>query len=1705
MAWLDPWGIRQKVKVTNNTGRYLYNYQILIELTSSNFDFENCKSDGSDIRFTESDGVTKLPFWIEKWDSEEKYARVWIRIFALPPLDSHIYLYYSNPEAESESNGKLTFKFFDDFESDLNWESEWQSNNHALYSTENGVLKLLNGGSTYSDCLNSQYQFKNGFAIEARVKTVGSEPCETYLNFEPSPALMNHKDYVRFRIQDRIITSIGGNDERTSTDYSVSDVWYRAILKMPSTGDASAEAYEDGTLLVSKTGTPTNRAGYIALFQRPSSTGYVDWIFVRKYIDPEPFTKLDKVEIKKFSVTFKFEVSSLLEGEQGGKKFLSVWEDITSSISSSFYCSTEFLQNVNSEIGSTFRFSPLPPPPYPYTFRFPIFVENNTTNTLYDFQIPIEINSSNFDYTCCNEYGSDINFYNDDYSQELPFWWEEWEYNDTSKVWIKVPEIPPGFHLCAILVCGHSKWEYVRPEQPKEVFLFYDGFECSDVSSWTFEFSPSDSGEPYYGVADACHGDYELKAGFSENCDNPHVTIKQTVSLPPGEKVLNCWQKETNTGVSPTHAIYINDVEKWSDVADSEYSNCVFIQTSSFTDSGNVEIKFTDSKDQNTKVGIRLDSIFIRKYIEPFPTATLLGKDSLIFRVYRDFQLDCLFPLEDFKKNNTIMVSGRLESFPLSELSFSCSQNGTLPVSSYVPAYLKSNNFLLIPGSWKRKRNITIENNTGQTLTDYQICLTLTPENFDYENCRLDGGDLRFTNPSLKLLPYWIERWEYNGTSRIWVKVDEIPTGSNICLFMFYDNPLATSESNIKTTFILGDDFMDDAQWISSHPSKMNIKNGLLNFGTFDNYEYQAYLSTKNALDIPDSFFIQFKCKIKNFLNPFTISYIGVSDEVPNTTNLVAFQPFYNDYAYYLSVKDDGEDHKDKMYAPGGDNEKLQEMFSDDCWHGVRIWKEGNTIHGEIWNGDFTEQIGYVEPGGEREGRITDVNPSGLKKFVILNQAPSPDDKEFGYEGCLDDLIVAKYATPEPVVTLGEPQHVIIHDSYCYSESKTDFRLNSSYLIGETFSLLPLLSPVGSTGNYLSFGLEVNPDIDGFSVPVLEYLLHADISMEEPNVQKKLWLSEALSQPIDIYSNFLISTNLSVVPELEFTGLPAVHWLINGGNVSDLISFKVVQEWAAPDIAELRFKGLPHFKAGDDIHIVETPCGAYPQVTLFRGPILSVDKELVRGREETVIRAVSNEWYLTKQNCFWGIESSLYSLDPHLTTRTLISMWLGSWGQERRYSYVPWLCLWSRIPDPFKTICQTWKNQRGWGDVEFFMGDETDWWNAFYEWAVGSNWRYISGVCPLYFDEVPDWQTKYVERSGRSGFNFFYGTTKWDGIMQICNVCDCVFYCVYWDKEANNPYADYGPQEEYLYGPFEDGRRLAVFLTKETAENQVKIEIPVHDEIHLGHPPGGQNQWMYLYNPLARDAVLMVDDDWEHGNYLSKLISIRTREEGSSEDTKINRLAVTSQDFPVVTAEKYKHLERKPVEEFIAINNIDIEDLQDLESFAEERLEELRKPNVTFEARFLSLVVYESSRYEFEFPSRIPLHTGMYIGFDGIEGLPPSSDEDGYYRVMKITYERGEQTGGRLITTLECRDTDLIHPGSPKLNEIENIMHREAKKIEKGPILPGHPCPSNPRPPMLGEIPWIEIGEIVNYNAEEQTVDVKIYRTGQIVKGIPLL
>ena len=99
-------------------------------------------------------------------------------------------------------------------------------------------------------------------------------------------------------------------------------------------------------------------------------------------------------------------------------------------------------------------------------------------------------------------------------------------------------------------------------------------------------------------------------------------------------------------------------------------------------------------------------------------------------------------------------------------------------------------------GVWRYRRAITI-GSIGQPLSEYQIKIILTPDNFDYDKANPDGSDIRFTDNDGNSLSYWIETWNPSGTSIIWVKVPYIPPHDNVTIYMYYGNPDAESQSNL--------------------------------------------------------------------------------------------------------------------------------------------------------------------------------------------------------------------------------------------------------------------------------------------------------------------------------------------------------------------------------------------------------------------------------------------------------------------------------------------------------------------------------------------------------------------------------------------------------------------------------------------------------------------------------------------------------------------------------------------------------------------------------------------------------------------------------------------------------------------------------------------------------------------------------------------
>jgi biopolymer transport protein ExbB len=109
-AWWNP-DYKQRTSVVLNTSsagvavqETLTNVAIPVRLHSGNFDFVGAKPDGSDLNVIAGDDKTPLKFWIERFDSVNELAVVWVQVPSiLPGTDKNtIYVYAGNDKAAAE-------------------------------------------------------------------------------------------------------------------------------------------------------------------------------------------------------------------------------------------------------------------------------------------------------------------------------------------------------------------------------------------------------------------------------------------------------------------------------------------------------------------------------------------------------------------------------------------------------------------------------------------------------------------------------------------------------------------------------------------------------------------------------------------------------------------------------------------------------------------------------------------------------------------------------------------------------------------------------------------------------------------------------------------------------------------------------------------------------------------------------------------------------------------------------------------------------------------------------------------------------------------------------------------------------------------------------------------------------------------------------------------------------------------------------------------------------------------------------------------------------------------------------------------------------------------------------------------------------------------------------------------------------------------
>lgn len=116
-AWWNA-DFKQRTKVTLNTSAQgvetkeaLSGVVVPVRLHSGNFDFLAAKPDGADVRVVGGDDKTPLKYWVERYDSANELAVVWVQVPSVAPgTDKNtIYIYSGSEKAAAEGTSAAIF------------------------------------------------------------------------------------------------------------------------------------------------------------------------------------------------------------------------------------------------------------------------------------------------------------------------------------------------------------------------------------------------------------------------------------------------------------------------------------------------------------------------------------------------------------------------------------------------------------------------------------------------------------------------------------------------------------------------------------------------------------------------------------------------------------------------------------------------------------------------------------------------------------------------------------------------------------------------------------------------------------------------------------------------------------------------------------------------------------------------------------------------------------------------------------------------------------------------------------------------------------------------------------------------------------------------------------------------------------------------------------------------------------------------------------------------------------------------------------------------------------------------------------------------------------------------------------------------------------------------------------------------------------
>lgn len=246
------------------------------------------------IRFLENENSGELNYWVETSTTDN--MTIWVQ--RLENTDNTIYVYYGNAGVGIAENGDATFPFFDNFPNTSLNTSKWtvRGGTPAVVS---GELTLDN--ATVAEGITGVAIFDVGYAIRMRSKSIGTNALAkgggftnlTSANFLSAAQYAGVYRHQNLGYAEQLVVA-----PATQSNFGAwaDDSYHIWDIERDSTADV-VYAEDNTTVATLNNDIPDSSTMWVHLSVGSGAAGgagseVVDWVFVRKFVSPEPTTSI---------------------------------------------------------------------------------------------------------------------------------------------------------------------------------------------------------------------------------------------------------------------------------------------------------------------------------------------------------------------------------------------------------------------------------------------------------------------------------------------------------------------------------------------------------------------------------------------------------------------------------------------------------------------------------------------------------------------------------------------------------------------------------------------------------------------------------------------------------------------------------------------------------------------------------------------------------------------------------------------------------------------------------------------------------------------------------------------------------------------------------------------------------------------------------------------------------------------------------------------------------------------------------------------------------------------------------------------------------------------------------------------------------------------------------------------------------------------